>query len=51
VAADASEHPAYAEGHNCSNCMFFNEADHGCQLFPGKAVEAAGWCQSWVQKP
>lgn len=51
VAADASEHPAYAEGHNCSNCMFFQEANNGCQLFPGKAVEAAGWCQSWVQKP
>lgn len=50
IAADASEHPAYVEGHHCANCMFFQEANNGCQLFPQKSVETDGWCQSWVQK-
>lgn len=51
VAADASDHAAYKEGSQCSSCMFFQEANNGCQLFPQKSVELGGWCQSWVQKP
>lgn len=38
---------------NCANCQFI-QADDGdwrpCQLFPGKAVAAAGWCASWTLK-
>ena len=38
---------------NCANCQFV-QSDAGdwrpCQLFPGKAVAAAGWCASWTLK-
>ncbi|GAB2791532.1 hypothetical protein GCM10027040_17020 [Halomonas shantousis] len=50
-ASQASGHPAYEEGEHCANCMFFKEANHGCQLFPQHSVEPGGWCQSWTQKP
>jgi hypothetical protein len=37
----------------CHNCRFV-QADAGdwrpCQLFPGKAVNANGWCMSWTAK-
>jgi len=37
----------------CHNCRFV-QSDSGqwrpCQIFPGKAVNADGWCSSWVQK-
>lgn len=37
----------------CHNCKFI-QADsgqwRGCQIFPGKAVNADGWCTSWVPK-
>ena len=39
---------------NCANCQFFSgaagAADGPCALFPGKAVAAAGWCNSWTKK-
>ncbi|WP_458526703.1 high-potential iron-sulfur protein [Onishia taeanensis] len=47
-ASDASDHPAYADGEKCSNCMFYNADTQGCQLFPQNSVEPAGWCQSWT---
>ncbi|QJQ94745.1 MULTISPECIES: high-potential iron-sulfur protein [Halomonadaceae] len=47
-ASEASDHPAYEEGETCDNCMFFQEANEGCQLFPQNSVEPDGWCQSWV---
>jgi hypothetical protein len=38
----------------CHNCQFIN-ANSGqwrpCQIFPGKAVNADGWCVSWNKKP
>lgn len=37
----------------CHNCRFV-QADSGqwrpCQLFPGKAVNADGWCSSWTPR-
>lgn len=37
----------------CHNCRFI-KSDNGewrpCQLFPGKAVNANGWCASWVDQ-
>ena len=36
---------------NCANCRFFGDASGGwgsCQLFPGKAVNADGWCAGWA---
>jgi hypothetical protein len=42
------------EEQTCANCQFL-QGDAGdwrpCQLFPGKAVNAAGWCASWTLKP
>ena len=41
----------------CSNCLLFNggkettEAQGPCTLFPGKAVAAKGWCNSWAKNP
>lgn len=51
VASDASDHEQYAEGERCDNCMFFQEGNEGCALFPGKSVEPGGWCQAWAAKP
>lgn len=37
----------------CRNCKFI-QAETGtwrpCQLFPGKAVNEAGWCSAWTVK-
>ena len=39
---------------NCANCALIqgNEGDtwRPCQIFPGKAVNAAGWCSVWAPK-
>jgi hypothetical protein len=35
----------------CSNCVQFQAANSGCNLFPGKSVEANGWCTAWSKKP
>ena len=37
---------------SCANCGLYQGASGStqgpCQLFPGKAVKAAGWCSSWA---
>jgi len=40
-----------AEQH-CANCQFAQGTGDfvPCQLFPGKAVSAKGWCTSWTKK-
>ncbi|MFG6159297.1 high-potential iron-sulfur protein [Halomonas sp. 1390] len=50
VASEASDHPAYEEGEECQNCMFYQADSQGCQLFPQNSVEPGGWCQSWTAK-
>ena len=39
----------------CSNCQFFQGKANAewapCLLFQLKEVNAAGWCNGWVQKP
>jgi hypothetical protein len=51
---DAAKHPRFAAGQNCSNCVQFRgqpgEAWGGCNLFPGRAVNAAGWCSGYALK-
>lgn len=51
---DAAKHPRFAPGQNCSNCVQFRgqpgEAWGGCNLFPGRAVNAAGWCSGYAMK-
>lgn len=49
-AADASNHPAYADGERCDQCMFFRPDTEGCQLFPQNSVAPGGWCQSWIAR-
>ena len=38
----------------CSNCALVQGADgdewRPCQIFPGKAVNAKGWCSVWAPK-
>ena len=43
-----------AEEQHCSNCALAQgEATDGwlpCQIFPGKLVNANGWCSVWAPK-
>ena len=43
-----------AEVQDCANCALVqgNDGDawRPCQIFPGKAVAAAGWCSVWAPK-
>jgi|SRR5579883_887139 hypothetical protein len=51
---DASKAPApHQDGQNCANCNFFHGGASGygpCDLFPGKAVNAKGWCSGYAKK-
>ena len=52
VAAGARTNPAADQ--TCANCALVQGADgeawRPCQIFPGKAVAAAGWCSVWAPK-
>ena len=52
VAAGARTNPAADQ--SCANCALVQGADgeawRPCQIFPGKAVAAAGWCSVWAPK-
>lgn len=52
---DASKNPPYQSGQHCANCLQLTgkEGDEWrpCNIFPGKTVNANGWCRVWVQKP
>jgi hypothetical protein len=41
-----------SEGHRCDTCSLYNGKDGSvqgpCQIFKGKSVKAAGWCNSWA---
>ena len=43
-----------APDQNCANCALIQGTDgdawRPCQIFPGKAVAAAGWCSVWAPK-
>ncbi|WP_100657913.1 high-potential iron-sulfur protein [Alteromonas flava] len=48
-------HESTVDGANCENCMYV-QGDAGaewrpCAIFPGKQVNAKGWCSAWVKKP
>jgi hypothetical protein len=51
---DASKAPApHVAGQDCANCNFYQGAASGfgpCQLFPGKSVNAKGWCAGYAKK-
>jgi len=51
--ASATKSSLYKAGSTCANCQFYTGGADGygpCQLFPGKAVNAKGWCSSYTQK-
>jgi anaerobic selenocysteine-containing dehydrogenase len=50
--AGKSSSPKHKAGDTCANCQFFGGGSgYGpCQLFPGKAVNAKGWCVSHTPK-
>ena len=52
---DAGARVNTAADQTCANCALVqgNDGDawRPCQIFPGKAVNAAGWCSVWAPKP
>lgn len=51
---DAAKRPTHKPEQNCANCNLVQgtagDAWRPCGLFPGKAVNANGWCAAWVAK-
>ncbi len=51
---DAASRPNPAESQTCANCALVqgNDGDawRPCQILPGKAVNADGWCKVWSPK-
>jgi hypothetical protein len=54
-AVDPATRANPAEVQTCANCALVQGADgdawRPCQIFPGKAVAAGGWCAVWAPKP
>lgn len=52
---DAKANPNYKAGQNCANCLQYTakatDPQGPCNIFPGKLVEAKGWCKVWVKRP
>jgi len=48
--ADKVKFPKWAASQNCAGCMLYQgkagSVDGPCQIFPGKLVEAKGWCSA-----
>ena len=51
---DASKASDAKPGSKCATCANYQgaagSAQGGCLLFPGKAVQATGWCSVWTAK-
>ena len=51
---DPSTRPNPAAEQNCGNCALLQGADgdewRPCPIFPGKLVNANGWCSVWAPK-
>jgi hypothetical protein len=54
-AVDPATRANPAPEQNCANCALVqgNDGDawRPCQIFPGKLVNANGWCSVWAPKP
>ena len=52
---DAKKFPTYKPEQRCNNCLQLtgNAGDpwRACNLFPGKLVNANGWCKVYIKKP
>lgn len=46
---DKKAFPMYQVGSTCSNCSWY-QAGGACTFFPGKSVDANGWCRMWNKK-
>jgi len=51
---DRAKYPKYVPGQACANCKQYQGDSNSqfglCQLYPGKAVSAKGWCSGYVAK-
>ena len=51
---DAKKYPNHTVAQECANCQLYQgkakEAAGPCALFAGKQVAAAGWCSAWNKK-
>ena len=51
---DAKKYPKHSNEQQCSNCQLYagkaKEAAGPCPLFAGKQVAAKGWCSAYVKK-
>ena len=51
---DPKKFPNYKPEQKCANCLQSKGKDGdawvGCNLFPGKMVNAQGWCKAYVPK-
>jgi hypothetical protein len=51
---DAKKYPKHDASQTCATCQLFQgkagDAAGACPLFAGKQVAAAGWCSAWVKK-
>jgi len=52
---EAAKFPNYKPDQKCSNCLQLQgkagDDWRPCNLFPGKLVNAGGWCKVYVKKP
>jgi hypothetical protein len=55
MTVDVAKFPTYKPDQKCSTCLQLkgNPGDpwRPCNLFPGKLVNAEGWCKVYVKKP
>jgi hypothetical protein len=53
-AVDAKQFATYQAGQACNTCLQLQGAAdqpwRPCSIFPGKAVNAGGWCRSWAKR-
>lgn len=51
---EAKKYPKHAAAQNCKGCQLYQgkaaDAAGGCPLFAGKQVSGNGWCSAWVKK-
>lgn len=52
---DAAKEATFKKGSNCANCVLYQNAAEQkgyapCSAFPGKSVNANGWCRVWAAK-
>lgn len=52
---DTKASPQYQAGSTCSTCSWYqgkagDPAGGACTFFPGKNVDANGWCRMWNKK-